>query len=93
MSKKHIIFVYMTRLEKQRLGTKKNKLLRYQKIIDYYHQVKSENKYISITDLYKDFIYPKFCISRTTFYTILATPVKRELEKISEAEKAQPRLF
>lgn len=93
MSKSHIIFVYMTRAEKQQLGTLKNKLLRYQDVLDYYHQVKAENRYINIVDLHRDFIYPKFHISRTTLYTILGTPVKKELKEVKAIEDRQLNLF
>ncbi len=83
----------MNRKFKQKLGVQKNKLLRYQKILDYYHKIKSEYKYINMMDLYRDFIYPKFHISRTTFYTILATPVSKELKQIKEAENKQLNIF
>ncbi|MDB0602622.1 hypothetical protein PL373_16090 [Tenacibaculum maritimum] len=83
----------MTRVEKQKLGTKRNKLLRYQNVIAFYHKVKAENKYISIVDLHKDFIYPEFHISRTTLYNILSTPVKKELKEIKEIESTQIDLF
>lgn len=83
----------MTRKDKQKLGTQKNKLLRYQDVVDYYLQVKAEYKYISIVDLHKDFIYPKFHISRVTLYNILATPVKKELKEIQRIEETQLNLF
>ncbi|CAM1352398.1 hypothetical protein [Tenacibaculum insulae] len=74
----------MTRAEKQKIGTLRNKLNRYANILEYYEQVKAENRYITIVDLHKDFIYPKYFISRVTFYKILATPVKRDLKKLNE---------
>lgn len=61
-----------------------NKLNRYADILKYYEQVKNENKYITIVDLHRDFIYPKYFISRNTFYKILATPVNRDLKKLNE---------
>ncbi|WP_233882087.1 hypothetical protein [Tenacibaculum piscium] len=85
----------MNRVEKQRLGTLKNKLLRYKDVLDYYHKVKSEYKYITIVELHRDFIYPKFYISRCTLYTILGTPVVKELKELQlkETEKENPNLF
>lgn len=83
----------MTRLEKQKFGTRKNKLLRYKDVVAYYHTVKAENRYITIVDLHRDFIYPKFHISRTTFYTILGTPIKKELKEIQAIEDTQLNLF
>lgn len=83
----------MTRIEKQKIGQQKNKLLRYQKVIDFYHKVKSEYKYITIVELHRDFIYPEFCISRTNLYTILSTPVQKELKEIKAIEDQQLNLF
>lgn len=78
---------------KQKLGVQKNKLLRYKKVLDYYHQIKKEYKYINTTDIHRDFIYPEFYISKVTFYNILATPVVKQLKEIQEIEKSQLNLF
>ncbi len=83
----------MTQSDKIKIGIRRNTLLRYQDVLDYYWAKKKEYRYITITDLYNDFIYPKFKISRTTFYNILATPVKKELEALKEFEKSQLSLF
>lgn len=83
----------MTKSQKQRLGIQRNKLLRYQDVLDYYHKVKQENRYINIVELHRDFIYPKFKISRTTLYTILGTPVQKELKEIKAIEDSQLNLF
>lgn len=85
----------MLKNNKKSLGIKRNKLLRYQTILNYYHKVKAENRYITIVELHRDFIYPKFHISRVTLYNILGTPVKRELEKVEAllSEEAKKSLF
>lgn len=83
----------MEMVERRKQGALKNKLLRYQVVIDYYFVVKAENKYITIVDLHKDFIYPKFYISRVTLYNILATPITKQLKEIELIEKNQLNLF
>lgn len=40
--------------------------------------------------VYENHIYPKYRISRTTFYAYLATTAKRDLKKM---EDQQPQLF
>lgn len=73
-----------TKAEKQRIGALKNKLLRYQDVVNYYYQIKAENRYITIVALHRDFIYPKYHISRVTFYNILRTPIQKELKELSK---------
>lgn len=85
------MFVYMTRRQSQKLGTQKNKLLRYQKVLDYYHEVYNED--IPLTRLHAKFIYPKFAISLPTLYKILATPVSKELKEIKAVEDSQLSIF
>jgi hypothetical protein len=71
----------------QKRGIQKNKLLRYKDILDVYNEKKTED--IPCTVIWRKYIYPKFYISRTTLYTVLGTPVVKELKKISEAEKQE----
>lgn len=73
------------------LGVQKNKLLRYQKVLDVYLAHKTED--IPDTVIWRKYIYPQFHISRRTLVTILGTPVSRELKKISEIEGKQTTLF
>ncbi|TWI16301.1 hypothetical protein [Sphingobacterium siyangense] len=60
-------------------GANINKLRRYQNILDIYNKYKSPD--VATTVVWRKYIYPVYPISRTTLYTILSTPVKRELEK------------
>ena len=81
----------MSKTEKQKAGILRNKLLRYQDVIDLYNEKKTED--IPTVVVWRKWIYPKFHISRTTLYTILETPVVRELKKIKEQEDNQLKLF
>ena len=85
------IFVYMTKSQKQKQGIQKNKLLRYKDVLDLYHEKKTED--IPVTVIWRKYIYPKFHISRTTLYTILATPVTKELKEIRAIEQQQISLW
>lgn len=51
---------------------------------------KHDCRRIPITVIYRDYIYPKFHISRDTLYRILNTQIELELENI---ELRQPTLF
>lgn len=51
---------------------------------------KHDCRYIPITVIHREFIYPKFHISRDTLYRILNTPIEEELEEIN---RQQPTLF
>ncbi|MDB0601609.1 hypothetical protein PL373_11000 [Tenacibaculum maritimum] len=73
----------MTQSEKIKRGLRRNTLLRYEAILNTYHEALKENRYIKPGEVYKDYIYPRYLISRTTYYKILATPVKKELEKLN----------
>lgn len=61
-------------------GRKLNKLLRYREILDCYLKHKTED--IPTTVVYRKYIYPRFFISRRTLYTILATPVNKEIKEL-----------
>lgn len=75
----------------QKIGIQKNKLLRYKVVLDYYNEVKTED--IPTTVIHRNYIYPKFFISRTTLYEILGTPVVKELKQIKAIEEAQLSMF
>lgn len=75
----------------RKLGTQYNKLYRYQLILDEYNQHNTID--IPLTVIWRKYIYPKFGISKATLYTILATPVKKEIEKVEEAQRQQLSLF
>ncbi len=75
----------------QQQGIARNKLLRYQKIVDCYLEHKTPD--ICTTVIWRKYIYPTFHISRTTLYKALNTPIKRELDKLSMIQLQQPELF
>ena len=77
----------MTMKERQKQGIQKNKLLRYKQILELYKEKKTED--IPTTVIWRKYIYPQYFISRTTLYTILGTPVNRELQKILAIEAQQ----
>lgn len=81
----------MTNCQKQQQGVQKNKLLRYKDVLDLYKEKKTED--IPVTVVWRKYIYPKFHISRTTLYTILGTPVVKELKEIHIIEQQQLRMF
>lgn len=65
-------------------GRKRNQLLRYQAIMEEFN--KHDCRYIPITVIWREFIYPKFFISRDTLYRILNTPIEQELEDLSSIQ-------
>ncbi|AUS04503.1 hypothetical protein [Pseudotamlana carrageenivorans] len=81
----------MAHRQSQKLGIQKNKLLRYQKVLDYYNEVKNPD--IPTTVIWRKYIYPKFAISRTTLYEILGTPVVKQLKDIQAFEDSQISMF
>ena len=68
-----------------------------QKIIDIQGIYKRHSKHHSggCTDryIYRELIFPVYRISERTFYEYLATPAKKQLNDILEAEKKQLSLF
>lgn len=62
----------------------KNTLLRYKMIMDIYINHKTDD--IPTTKVLKKYIFPKFPISRTTLYTILNTPIAKELKEIENQD-------
>ncbi|MDY3547343.1 hypothetical protein PG291_01845 [Riemerella anatipestifer] len=75
-------------LSPQHIGRKRNLLKRYKLVMEEFN--KHDCRYIPITVIHREFIYPKFNISRDTLYRILNTPIEEELEKINHQ---QPTLF
>ncbi|SDE63682.1 hypothetical protein SAMN05421544_11616 [Riemerella columbipharyngis] len=70
------------------IGRKRNLLRRYQDVMDEFN--KHDCRYIPISVIHREFIYPKFHISRHTLYRILNTPIEEELQEIN---RTQPTLF
>ncbi len=74
---------------KQKLGARKNTLLRYKEIIAVYKMKVEENKWMPAQEIHRQFIYPQFYVSRATMYEALRTPVDRDLKRIQEIEQSQ----
>ncbi len=66
------------------MATNRNTLLRYKIIMDIYLKHKTDD--VPTTTVLKKYIYPQFPISRTTLYTILSTPIEKELKKLEDIE-------
>lgn len=81
----------MTKCQLQQIGVQKNKLLRYKDVLDLYNEKKTED--IPAIVIWRKYIYPTFHISRTTLYTILGTPVVKELKQIEVVEAQQISMF
>lgn len=81
------IFAIMA-LSSQHIGRKRNLLKRYKAVMEEFN--KHDCRYIPITVIHREFIYPKFHISRDTLYRILNTPIDEELKQI---EVKHPTLF
>lgn len=69
----------------QAIGIQNNKLRRYKLIMDLYKAHKTED--IPTTVVWRKYIYPIYPISRTTLYTILCTPVNKELAALENDKK------
>jgi hypothetical protein len=65
---------------KQNIGIQVNKLKRYKLILDLYNKHKTED--IPDTVILRKYICPVYPISRTTLYTILCTPVNKQLAEL-----------
>lgn len=68
----------------QSLGYQRNKLYRYEMILKEYLEHKTED--IPLMVIYRKYIYPKFGISRSTLYTVLETPIKKEQQKVKDIQ-------
>ena len=62
----------------------RNKLLRYKAILDTYLKHKTPD--ITLTTVYRNYIFPNHFISKTTLYTILNTPIIKQLKEL-ESDK------
>ena len=58
-----------------------NQLLRYQAVMNEFNA--HDARYIPITVIWREFIYPKFFISRKTLYHILNIDVEQELKNLN----------
>jgi len=67
----------MGTMEKQRKGYRRNQLLRYKAIMDEFNL--HDCRYMPISVIWREFIYPKFFISRKTLYRVLSMDVEKEL--------------
>lgn len=79
------------RQQRQSTGFKKNRLLRYQLILDIYNEHKTD--YNSVMYVYREHIYPVYPISRVTLYKILNTRVAKELREVLQEEQRQLSFF
>lgn len=82
-----LYFCCMTHTRLQ-IGRRRNLLKRYRAVMEEFD--KHDCRYIPISVIYREFIYPKFHISRDTLYRILSTPIEEELQEIN---RVQPTLF
>jgi len=67
----------MRTMEKQRKGYRRNQLLRYKAIMDEFNL--HDCRYMPISVIWREFIYPKFFISRKTLYRVLSMDIEKEL--------------
>ena len=74
----------------QAIGIKNNKLLRYKLIMELYKKHKTED--IPDTVILRKYICPVYPISRTTLYTILCTPVNKEIAELEAIKNQQLRM-
>jgi len=68
-------------------GLKRNRLLRYKAIKEDYDHYRRLG--VPTTVIWRDHIYPKYFISRTTLYTILCTPINKELAELPTQNQLQ----
>lgn len=71
----------------QSIGIRHNTLKRYQLIMQLYKAHKTED--IPDTVILRKYICPVYPISRTTFHTILCTPVNKELSELEALRNQQ----
>lgn len=67
----------MRTMEEQRKGYRRNQLLRYKAIMDEFNL--HDCRYVPISVIWREFIYPKFFISRKTLYRVLSMDIEKEL--------------
>ncbi len=68
------------KLNKREIGKKRNVLKRYQLYLDEFN--KYDCRITPITVIHREYIFPKFGISRETLYKALNTPIDEELAKL-----------
>jgi len=78
-------------LTKQAIGIQNNKLQRYRLIVALYQKHKTED--IPTTVVWRKYIFPVYPISRTTLYTILCTPIDKELKELQAIKDSQLSMF
>ena len=61
---------------------RKAKQARNKEILKAFKALQKQYKGASITKIYRNFIFPKYYISRNTLYKIFKTDIKQELENI-----------
>lgn len=71
--------------QKIKQGRRRNQLLRYQAVMEEFN--KHDCRLIPITVIWREYIYPKFFISRDTLYRILSTPIEEELASLPSPQK------
>lgn len=64
--------------------------MRYKLIMDLYKKHKTED--IPDTVILRKYIYPVYPISRTTLYTILTTPVNKQIAELEAIKNSQLRM-
>lgn len=69
---------------------RRNKLLQMHLVIAIYQQHKRDG--VSTEHIYREYIYPRYPISRTTLYNYLATPVEKLLKEEEAKRKARNQL-
>lgn len=74
-------------LTKQAIGIQNNKLQRYKLIMELYKQHKTED--IPTAVVWRKYIFPVYPISRTTLYTILCTPINKEIKELQAIKDSQ----
>ncbi len=77
-------------LSNQAIGIQNNKLKRYKLILDLYNKYKTED--IPDAVILRKYIFPVYPISRTTLYTILTTPVNKEIADLESIKNQQLRM-
>lgn len=74
-------------LTKQAIGIQNNKLQRYRLIMELYMLHKTED--IPTTVVWRKYICPVYPISRTTLYTILDTPINKQIKELQAIKDSQ----
>ncbi len=70
----------LTQGERTKLLRRKHTLQRYRQIRDYYFEKKTQ--WVPVTFVWRNYIYPKFFISRQTLYEIFNTNIDKEIAEI-----------